>query len=132
MIQLNEEKLIPSKRAYYILSGIGLGLSILSISFLFTLDILWLNISLSVICVLYAILFIIFYLKREVREKISFWGTFGWLILIIAITLLGTMIFIGGSDDTNTISFLKILFTALDITPGIYILIKASMFLLER
>lgn len=93
---------------------------------------LWLNISLSFFIMYVIYIFVVFYLKKEVREKISFWGTFGWLILIIVITLLGTMIFIGGSDDTNTITFLNILFTALDITPGIYILIKASMFLLER
>lgn len=121
---MKEEKLIPDKKLYYILSSIGLALSIISISLLFTLDIFWLNIGLSVACIIYTVVFVIIYLRKESKEKNNIFGILGWVILIIAVAFLGTAIFIGCTDETNSLSFLKVLFTAIDITPGIYLVIK--------
>ena len=56
---MKEEKLIPAKKLYYILSSIGLFLSIVSISLLFSIDKLWLNIGLSIGCIVYAAIFVI-------------------------------------------------------------------------
>lgn len=121
---MKEEKLIPNKKLYYILSSVGLGLSIISISLLFSLDKLWLNIGLSSACIIYAVIFVVVYLRRESKEKTNFWGIFGWIILIIAVAFIGTAIFIGSVDDTNSLPFLKVLFVAIDITPAIYLVVK--------
>lgn len=64
-IKMKEEKLIPDKKLYYILSSIGLVLFIVSISLLFSLDKLWLNIGLSIVCIIYAAIFVILYLKKR-------------------------------------------------------------------
>ncbi len=125
---MKEEKLIPNKKLYYILSSIGLSLSIVSISLLFSLDKLWLNIGLSIACIIYAVIFVIIYLRKEIKEKTNFWGILGWVILVLAIAFIGTAIFIGCVDETNSLPFLKVLFMAIDITPGIYIVIKFSIF----
>ena len=121
---MKEEKLIPDKKLYYILSSIGLALSIISISLLFTLDIFWLNIGLSVACIIYTVIFVIIYLRKESKEKNNIFGILGWVVLIIAVTFIGTAIFIGCTDETNSLPFLKVLFTAIDLTPGIYLVIK--------
>ncbi|MCM1197208.1 MAG: hypothetical protein NC310_09110 [Roseburia sp.] len=121
---MKEEKLIPDKKLYYILSSIGLALSIVSISLVFTLDIFWLNIGLSVACIIYTVIFVIIYLKKESKEKNNIFGILGWVILIITVAFIGTAIFIVCTDETNSLPFLKVLFTAIDITPGIYLVIK--------
>ncbi|MDE6241079.1 MAG: hypothetical protein K2M08_01515 [Anaeroplasmataceae bacterium] len=126
---MKEEKLIPDKKIYYILSSIGLCLSVISISLLFSLDELWMNIGLSILCIIYAVIFVIIYLKKESKEKSNFLGIAGWIVLIIAIAFIGTAIFIGCVDETNSLPFLKVLFTAIDITPGIYLVIKLIVFL---
>lgn len=121
---MEEAKLIPSKKLYYILSSIGLGVSIVSISLLFSLNVLWLNIGLSILCIIYTVIFVSIYLKKESKEKNKLWGILGWIILIIAITFIGTAIFIGSVDNANSLPFLKVFFIAIDITPGIYLVIK--------
>lgn len=127
---MKEEKLIPNKKLYYILSSIGFSLSIISIILLFSLYKLWVNIGLSIACIIYTIIFVIIYLKKESKEKNSIFGILGWVILIIAIAFIGTAIFIGCTDETNSLPFLKVLFTAIDVTPGIYLIIKFIIFLL--
>lgn len=126
---MKEEKLIPSKKIYYVLSGVGLCLSIISISLLFSLDKLWLNVSLSILCIIYAVIFVIVYLKIETKEKCTILGLMGWMLLIFVIAFLSTAIFIGIMDETNSFPVLKVLFIAIDLTPGIYILIKLIVFL---
>ncbi len=121
---MEEAKLIPSKKLYYILSSIGLGVSIVSISLLLSLNIVWLNIGLSILCIIYTVIFVSIYLKKESKEKTKLWGILGWIILIIAITFIGTAIFIGSVDNANSLPFLKVFFIAIDITPGIYLVIK--------
>ena len=121
---MKDEKLIPNKKFYYILSSVGLGLSIVSISLLFSLDILWLNIVLSITCIIYAFIFVKFFLNKESKEKSNFFEILGWIMLIIVFAIIGTTIFIGSIDETNAFSFLKILFTAIDITPGIYLVVN--------
>lgn len=122
--KMEEAKLIPSKKLYYILSSIGLGVSIVSISLLLSLNIVWLNIGLSILCIIYTVIFVSIYLKKESKEKTKLWGILGWIILIIAITFIGTAIFIGSVDNANSLPFLKVFFIAIDITPGIYLVIK--------
>lgn len=122
--KMEEAKLIPSKKLYYILSSIGLGVSIVSISLLLSLNIVWLNIGLSILCIIYTVIFVSIYLKKESKEKTKLWGILGWIILIIAITFIGTAIFIGSVDNANFLPFLKVFFIAIDITPGIYLVIK--------
>lgn len=80
---MKEEKLIPDKKLYYILSSIGLILSIISISLLFSLEIFWLNIGLSIACIIYTFIFIIIFLKKETKEKNNILGILGWLVLIL-------------------------------------------------
>lgn len=126
---MKEEKLIPNKKLYYILSSIGFSLSIISIILLFSLYKLWVNIGLSIACIIYTIIFVIIYLKKESKEKNSIFGILGWVILIIAIAFIGTAIFIGCTDETNSLPLLKVLFTAIDVTPGIYLIIKFIIFL---
>ncbi len=121
---MEEAKLIPSKKLYYILSSIGLGVSIVSISLLLSLNVLWLNIGLSILCIIYTVIFVSIYLKKESKEKTKLWGILGWIILIIAITFIGTAIFIGSVDNANSLPFLKVFFIAIDITLGIYLVIK--------
>lgn len=91
---MKEEKLIPDKKLYYILSSIGLILSIISISLLFSLEIFWLNIGLSIACIIYTFIFIIIFLKKETKEKNNILGILGWLVLILAVAFLGTALFI--------------------------------------
>lgn len=122
--KMEEAKLIPSKKLYYILSSIGLGVSIVSISLLLSLNVLWLNIGLSILCIIYTVIFVSIYLKKESKEKTKLWWILGWIILIIAITFIGTAIFIGSVDNANSLPFLKVFFIAIDITPGIYLVIK--------
>lgn len=122
--KMEEAKLIPSKKLYYILSSIGLGVSIVSISLLLSLNVLWLNIGLSILCIIYTVIFVSIYLKKESKEKTKLWGILGWIILIIAITFIGTAIFIGSVDNANSLPFLKVFFIAIDITLGIYLVIK--------
>lgn len=105
---MKEEKLIPDKKLYYILSSIGLTLSIISISLLFSLDKFWMNIGLSIACIIYTVIFVIIYFKKESKEKNNFFGTLGWVILIIAVAFIGTAIFIGCTDETNSLPFLKV------------------------
>lgn len=126
---MTEEKLIPNKLFYYILSSIGLSISVISISLLFSLNNLWLNIGFSVICTIYTFVFVIIYIKKESKEKTNLWGIMGWIILIITIAFIGTAIFVGSIDKTNSLPFLKVLFTAIDITPGIYLVVKFVIFL---
>ncbi|MCI9653620.1 MAG: hypothetical protein HFG91_04620 [Acholeplasmatales bacterium] len=126
---MKEEKLIPDKKLYYILSSIGLFLSIVSLSLLFSIDKLWLNIGLSIGCIVYAAIFVILYLKKESKEKNNIFTILGWVLLIIAIAFIGTAIFIGCVDDTNSLPFLKVFFIAIDITPGIYLIIKIIIIL---
>ncbi len=126
---MNVEKLMPDKKLYYILSSIGLILSIVSISLLFILDKLWLNIGLSIVCIIYAAIFVILYLKKESKEKNNILTILGWVLLIIAIAFIGTAIFIGCVDNTNSLHFLKVFFIAIDITPGIYLIIKLLIIL---
>ncbi len=71
---MEEAKLIPSKKLYYILSSIGLGVSIVSISLLLSLNIVWLNIGLSILCIIYTVIFVSIYLKKESKEKTKLWG----------------------------------------------------------
>lgn len=52
-----------------------------------------------------------------------------WVLLIISIAFIGTAIFIGCVDDTNSLPFLKVFFIAIDITPGIYLIIKLIIIL---
>ena len=104
---MKDEKLIPNKKFYYILSSVGLGLSIVSISLLFSLDILWLNIVLSITCIIYAFIFVKFFLNKESKEKSNFFEILGWIMLIIVFAIIGTTIFIGSIDETNAFSFLN-------------------------
>lgn len=126
---MKEERLIPNKKLYYIYSSIGLALSIISISLLFSLDKFWLNIGLSIGCIVYAAIFVILYLKKESKEKSNIFTILGWVLLIIVIAFIGTAIFIGCVDDTNSLPFLKVFFIAIDITPGIYLIIKLIIIL---
>ena len=123
------EKLIPDKKLYYILSSIGLILSIISISLLFSLEIFWLNIGLSIACIIYTFIFIIIFLKKETKEKNNILGILGWLVLILAVAFLGTALFIGSVDDTNSLSVLKVLFISIDILPGFYLIVKIIVLL---
>ncbi|MDE6655530.1 MAG: hypothetical protein K2J85_00895 [Anaeroplasmataceae bacterium] len=118
-----EEKIIPRKKIYYIFSFVGLGLAIISISLLATINNLWLNIGCSSFCFLFTIVFTIIYIKKE-EEKTNFLGVLGWLFIVIIIALLVVILFVGKTDDTNSVSFLTILFVALDITPSLYLIIK--------
>lgn len=66
-----DESLIPSKKIYFILSGIGALLSVLAIALLFILNQLFLNIGMSVLCLLYITFFVFFYLKKEKIQPIN-------------------------------------------------------------
>ncbi|MDE7213947.1 MAG: hypothetical protein K2N42_05150, partial [Anaeroplasmataceae bacterium] len=63
-----DEPLIPSKKIYFLFSGIGALFSASAITLLFVFNNLFLNIGLSALCLLYITFFVIFYLKKEKVE----------------------------------------------------------------
>ncbi|MDE6414815.1 MAG: hypothetical protein K2K48_05330 [Anaeroplasmataceae bacterium] len=124
------EPLIPSKKIYFIFSGIGALLSTIAITLLFIFNNLFLNIGLSILCLLYITFFVFFYLKKEKIQPRKWSSIFGWVGLVIGISFMIAILIAAMGDDGVPLTFLSVLFLALDLTPAIYLIIKISSFFL--
>ena len=126
-----EEPLIPSKKIYFILSGIGALLSVLAITLLVIFNYLLLNIGLSILCLAYITFFVFYYLKKQKIQPRNWSSILGWVVLIIVLSFLFAIMIAAMGDDGVPLSFLTVLFLALDLTPSIYIIIKGIIFFIS-
>ncbi|MDE6408269.1 MAG: hypothetical protein K2K50_06665, partial [Anaeroplasmataceae bacterium] len=105
-------------------------LSTIAITILFIFNNLFLNIGLSILCLLYITFFVFFYLKKEKIQPRKWSSIFGWVGLVIGISFMIAILIAAMGDDGVPLTFLSVLFLALDLTPAIYLIIKISSFFL--